>query len=211
MECYFRLKDLKHYNGRSVIELYGEWGTLKENHHVSPGPVISFNIIRSDGSYVGYNEVSKLAALSNTPIQLRTGCFCNPGACQEALKMDEEKAKYNYERSGKICGDHLDVIDGSPTGAIRISIGKDSIWEDVETLILFLQRTFVSRRSALSLGVQDKRRASSTTQNEPEKLRLQDIYLFPIKSCAGKCLYVQSDSFLDSSNEGSHLVIVYQL
>ena len=170
-----------------MIELYGEWSAIQEGRSIVPGPALSFNIIRSDGSYVGYNEVSKLAALSNKPIQLRTGCFCNPGACQESLNIDEEKARDNYERSGKVCGDHLDVLDGSPTGAIRVSIGKDSIWEDIDTLVRFIQRTFVSSKSAASFGIQSQQTTTPPKWNGIEELRLQEIYVFPIKSCAGKC------------------------
>jgi hypothetical protein len=37
------------------------------------GPIVTFNLKRADGSWVGYREVEKLAALSN--IQLRVSCF----------------------------------------------------------------------------------------------------------------------------------------
>mmetsp|Transcript_11616 Transcript_11616/g.17420 ORF Transcript_11616/g.17420 Transcript_11616/m.17420 type:complete len:866 (-) Transcript_11616:51-2648(-) len=217
LECCFRFKDLRHYNDRPVIELYGEWSAFQEGCSIVPGPALSFNIIRSDGSYVGYNEVSKLAALSNTPIQLRTGCFCNPGACQEYLNIDEEKARDNYERSGKVCGDHLDVLDGSPTGAIRVSIGKDSIWEDIDVLVRFIKRTFVNRKSATSLGIQSKQTTSSPKWNGIEELRLQEIYVFPIKSCAamevdkwqmddcGKLLFDREFALVDSAGTALRL------
>jgi hypothetical protein len=37
------------------------------------GPIVTLNLKRADGSWVGYREVEKLAALSN--IQLRVSCF----------------------------------------------------------------------------------------------------------------------------------------
>jgi molybdenum cofactor sulfurtransferase len=36
-------------------------------------------------SFVGYSEFSTLAALHQ--IHIRTGCFCNPGACQLHLGL----------------------------------------------------------------------------------------------------------------------------
>jgi hypothetical protein len=46
------------------------------------GPVVTFSVLRPNGSLVGYAEVQAMAALHKPPIQLRAGCFCNPGACQ---------------------------------------------------------------------------------------------------------------------------------
>lgn len=106
------------------------------------GPTVAFNVLRHDGSYVGYAEVGKLAALHRPPIQLRTGCCCNPGGCQALLKMSEADV-LRAVAAGKQCGDQFDLIDGRPTGLVRASLGKDSIWEDVEHLVAFIERTFV--------------------------------------------------------------------
>ena len=57
------------------------------------GPIVNFNLLRADGRVVGYHEVDKLAAACN--IHLRTGCFCNTGACMKFLGMDSEKLKYH--------------------------------------------------------------------------------------------------------------------
>ena len=154
------------------------------------GPIVSFNILRSDGSYVGYNEVSKLAALNRTPIQIRTGCFCNPGACLNALALDEEKAKVNYTTKQKVCGDHIDIIDGAPTGCVRMSIGKDSIWEDTDEFVSFIIRTFVDNDIDV-LGNKEKLdKLSSPGGKSSNRLRLEEIYVFPIKSCAGTLVSV---------------------
>lgn len=40
------------------------------------------NVRRANGDFVGYATVEQLAAQQRPPFQLRTGCFCNPGACQ---------------------------------------------------------------------------------------------------------------------------------
>ena len=45
-------------------------------------------------------------------IRLRTGCFCNPGACAAAMGLTAEAMAANYE-GGHVCWDDNDVIDGA--------------------------------------------------------------------------------------------------
>ena len=184
-----RLRELKHGNGLSAIQIYGAWAnnsTSKNNHNesFSAGPTVAFNVIRNDGSVVGYNEVSKLAALSSPPIQFRTGCFCNPGACQKALGLTDQQVIENFESTGHVCGDHIDVVNGLPTGAIRISFGKDSIWEDLDAVVTFLEGSFVND-SVDSLIPLPQHGEKSTTIRSTE-VTITEMFLFPIKSCAAQ-------------------------
>jgi len=84
--------------------------------------VVSFNLLRADGSRVGCNEVGRLAALHG--IILRTGCFCNPGACAKYLGLSGDEMRENFE-GGHVCWDDKDIVRGKPTGAVRISLGHD--------------------------------------------------------------------------------------
>ncbi|KAL6998952.1 Molybdenum cofactor sulfurase [Sarracenia purpurea var. burkii] len=93
------------------------------------GPIVSFNLKRPDGSWFGYREVEKLASLSG--IQLRTGCFCNPGACAKYLALSHLDLLSNIE-AGHICWDDHDIIHGKPTGAVRVSFGYMSTFEDAK-------------------------------------------------------------------------------
>jgi molybdenum cofactor sulfurtransferase len=173
-ECARRLKKLKHGNGRPVVQIYGAWS---RNDDSDKGTVIAFNCFAFDGRCIGYNEVSKLAGLHNPPIQLRTGCFCNPGACQEALGHTDDQIKKNYLVNGHVCGDDIDILDDIPTGAIRVSFGKDSLWEDMDCLILFIEKTFVN----LARITNELKPVSSLTDIEAV---VKELYIFPIKSCA---------------------------
>lgn len=60
------------------------------------GPVIAMGFLRPGGGHVGHAEVEKMAALEG--IQLRTGCFCNPGACQAALGLSDRDVMENLEK-----------------------------------------------------------------------------------------------------------------
>ena len=148
-ELVSRFCELRHCRtDEPVIVLYGGWARYWGGEKCvenEPGPTVAFNIVREDGSYVGYNEFSKLAALNRPPLQLRTGCFCNPGACQLSLGKSNEEIQRNYESAGHVCGDQIDIIDGKPTGAIRASFGKDSTWEDMDALVGFCGATLRTR------------------------------------------------------------------
>ncbi|KAL0025505.1 hypothetical protein WJX77_007273 [Trebouxia sp. C0004] len=139
-----RLVALRHADGASLCVLYGA-------HHLQPGaqapgvvgqgPVVTFNLLRHDGSFFGYREVEKLACLHG--IFLRTGCFCNPGACARHLGITASQSKRNFE-AGHVCWDDNDIIDGRPTGAVRVSFGWMSSLQDAQAILTFLQTCFLN-------------------------------------------------------------------
>ncbi|XP_043587723.1 molybdenum cofactor sulfurase 1 [Bombus pyrosoma] len=128
---------LHHANGKPVAKLYCD--TAFDNHNIQGG-IVTFNLMRSNGEYVGYMEILHMAALFK--IHLRTGCFCNPGACQRYLALSNKEVLQNYE-AGYVCGGSADLINGKPTGAVRASFGYMSTIKDVQTLLLMIKKCFV--------------------------------------------------------------------
>ncbi|XP_066581358.1 molybdenum cofactor sulfurase isoform X2 [Prorops nasuta] len=131
------LLQLHHHNGTPVVKIYSD--TDYENGNLQGG-IIAFNILRSNGEYVGYVEFLNMASLFK--IHVRTGCFCNPGACQRHLSLSNEEILKNYE-AGYVCGGSTDLINGKPTGAIRISFGYMSTIKDVDTILNMIKKCFV--------------------------------------------------------------------
>lgn len=78
-------------------------------------------------------------------INVRTGCFCNSGSCQRHLVASNKELKEMY-KSGHVCGDEIDLIDGRPTGAIRASFGYFNTFKDVDKLIHMICRCFVKTK-----------------------------------------------------------------
>lgn len=130
---------LRHGNGAPVIKIYSD--NDYEDCNLQGG-IVTFNVLRSSGEYVGYMEVLHMAALFK--IHLRTGCFCNPGACQRHLSLKNEEILQNYD-AGYVCGGTADLIKGKPTGAVRISLGYMSTIEDVEILLQMITKCFLSK------------------------------------------------------------------
>lgn len=84
-----------------------------------PGSIVSFNVIDASGHYVPFSDVGR-QALQSAGIVLRTGCFCNVGACQTHLLIPAADVEANFA-TGRRCGgaDGVgDVINGRPTGNI---------------------------------------------------------------------------------------------
>ncbi|XP_053996979.1 molybdenum cofactor sulfurase 1 [Hylaeus anthracinus] len=131
------LLTLHHCNGKPVVKLYSD--TDYDNHNLQGG-IVAFNLMRSNGEYIGYMEVLHMAALFK--IHLRTGCFCNPGACQRHLALSNKEILQNYD-AGYVCGGDTDLINARPTGAVRVSFGYMSTIKDVQTLLVMINKCFV--------------------------------------------------------------------
>ncbi|KAM7495726.1 hypothetical protein LguiB_030335 [Lonicera macranthoides] len=175
---------LRHDNGSSVCKLYGV-----DNSKVScsvQGPIVSFNLKRPDGSWFGYREVEKLASLSG--IQLRTGCFCNPGACAKYLGLSLWDLMSNIE-AGHVCWDDHDILHGKPTGSVRISFGYMSNFEDARKFMNFIVSSFVSLPSQSGHVYPLRSRSIPPPAEGLERAtsgyHLRSIAIYPIKSCAG--------------------------
>ncbi|XP_010272263.1 PREDICTED: molybdenum cofactor sulfurase isoform X2 [Nelumbo nucifera] len=177
---------LRHENGASVCILYGMHGAKVPKHKF--GPTVTFNLKHPDGSWVGYREVEKLASLSG--IQLRTGCFCNPGACMKYLGLSHMDILLNVE-AGHICWDDYDILRGKPIGAVRISFGYMSTFEDARKFISFVVKYFVSKPNATAtqhLSLEESLSLSKTgvlNSLSTVGIYVRSITVYPIKSCAG--------------------------
>ncbi|CAN4103814.1 unnamed protein product [Withania somnifera] len=171
-----KLLALKHENGEFVCTIYGLLSS-------EMGPTVSFNMKRPDGTWYGYREVEKLATLAG--IQLRTGCFCNPGACAKYLCLSHLDLLSNIE-AGHVCWDDHDILHGKPTGAVRVSFAYMSTFEDATEFVNFVENNFVillSNQHALQprsiyLPIEGIAKAAA-------RHFLTSITVYPIKSCAG--------------------------
>uniref|UniRef100_A0A182N1H7 Molybdenum cofactor sulfurase n=1 Tax=Anopheles dirus TaxID=7168 RepID=A0A182N1H7_9DIPT len=176
--CYRALEALQHANGGRVVELhhdtaFGDPGTQ--------GAIVNFSVRNDDGGYVGFAEVACMAA--NHGIYLRTGCFCNPGACQRLLRLADADLLRHY-RAGHVCGDANDLIDGQPTGSVRVSFGYGTRPADVDRLVAMIGRCYVRRSLTGPLAVAALSRAQVLAQYKTyDRPRLVQVCLYPVKSC----------------------------
>ncbi|KAL3091766.1 hypothetical protein niasHT_024348 [Heterodera trifolii] len=191
------LSQMKHPNGAPIAIVYGEGWTEHKKINSSnncarkfvQGPIVNFNLLRDDGSFVGFVEVDKMADLFG--IQLRTGCHCNLGACSSHLGISEEQMMAIHYQSGKECGDDVDLFDGKPLGSVRVSFGLTSSEEDLAAFLRMLECSFCGHlfpSSADTLNEMSGMFAESNDQMNrhfPLGLgTLTHLFVYPIKSCA---------------------------
>jgi molybdenum cofactor sulfurtransferase len=48
------MSGLKHYNGNKVAVIYQDNNFIDKK---TQGPIVNFNLLRADGSYIGFSEV----------------------------------------------------------------------------------------------------------------------------------------------------------
>ncbi|KAI9658820.1 MAG: hypothetical protein M1831_003846 [Alyxoria varia] len=173
---YERLTAIHHHNGVPLCNIYmGTDGCEREAD--TYGPIIAFNMRSASGAWVSNAEVEKLSSIRN--IHLRTGGLCNPSGMATALNLAPWELKQNFS-AGVRCDGQSDVVNGKPTGLIRVSFGAMSTKRDVETFAKFLKEFFVEKEDVL-------RKVSNSYQAErdTQELYIEKLTVYPIKSCAG--------------------------
>ena len=76
-----------------------------------------------------------------------------------------------WPQAGHVCGDTMDVIDGLPTGSIRVSFGYMSTMDDAKSFIDFITNTFVKPVSNGQMGRMMQK------QSALQRFVVQQIYM----------------------------------
>ncbi|ELW64587.1 Molybdenum cofactor sulfurase [Tupaia chinensis] len=105
---YTALSSLRYPNGAPVVQIYNDSGFSDPE---AQGPIINFNVLDDNGNIIGYSQVDKMASLYN--IHVRTGCFCNTGACQRHLRISNEMVKKHHQVTRWPIGNHGLLYDRS--------------------------------------------------------------------------------------------------
>ncbi len=131
------LHGLKHENGNPIVKIYGPLDTLMR------GGTITFNLFNPQGHFIDHIYVEQCANALN--ISLRTGCFCNPGGGELALGLSSGELQSCFALKPRMAyEDFRRCIDDKSTGAVRISVGLVSTFEDCYAFIQFIQQ-FLNR------------------------------------------------------------------
>lgn len=100
------------------------------------------------------------------------------------------KSQYSFQ-AGHVCGDENDLIDGVPTGSIRVSMGYMTRMENVEAVLNMIMKCFcMKERKDNSLSTIDyklnisKDVEPNAIRHAQNSIRLHEICIYPIKSCA---------------------------
>lgn len=79
-----------------------------------------------------------------------------------------------------MCGDERDVIDGKATGAVRISFGWHSTYEDADAFVSFVRARFMQ-------NIQESLPTLANTESKEMKnqIILTGLWIYPVKGMPG--------------------------
>jgi molybdenum cofactor sulfurtransferase len=129
------LARMKHSTGEPLARIYGDL------QNEMRGGTIAANFYNKDGLAFDHRYIEEEANKLN--ISLRTGCFCNPGAGEIALELEETElvACFSQPRNKQRLSfdDFTICFDGQESGAVRISVGIASNFDDVQIFLNFMR------------------------------------------------------------------------
>lgn len=135
------LRQLKHYNGKPLLKIYGP--KLMENR----GGTLVMNFYDEEGALYNFQQIESDAFKLN--ISIRTGCFCNPGIDEANHELDQSQLKKYFLKEGD--KDYFDLIEflGRKRGAVRVSVGFITNFHDLRKFISFC-RLYLNKKVAHS-------------------------------------------------------------
>lgn len=143
---------------------------------LTQGPIVAFNFKDARGEWVSNTEVEKITSVHN--IHLRTGGVCNPGGIAQTLDLSPWELRANFS-AGFRCGGDNDVMNGKPTGVIRLSLGAMCTRDDVDRFLNFVHEYFVDSCLPPSTPL------NSGTELIHSGFHIESLTVYPIKSCKG--------------------------
>jgi molybdenum cofactor sulfurtransferase len=127
------LTSMNHSNGVPLVRVYGPT-TMNER-----GGAVTVNFYDKDDKALDHRFIERQANESN--ISLRTGCFCNPGAGEIALGISRVELDVCFTQPGHeerlTLDDFRHCIDGKSSGAVRVSVGMVTNFNDVQRFLAF--------------------------------------------------------------------------
>jgi selenocysteine lyase/cysteine desulfurase len=125
---------LRHAGGSPLVTVYGP------RNLEARGGTVAFNLIDRHGRWIHHADVEARAAARR--VSVRSGCFCNPGAGEHALRFDPGRvasciaAARDDTRDPRFSKDEFARCMGdTPIGAVRASVGIATSERDVERLL----------------------------------------------------------------------------
>ncbi len=132
-----RITELRHSNGEPMIRLYGPATTQNR------GGTVTFNFLTPTGDIIDERLIAAESADAN--ISLRTGCFCNPGAGENAFHLHKGRLRGLRRLRYSTLDDYLRLIGLPTAGAVRVSFGLATTTHDLDRFLTFAETTYRDR------------------------------------------------------------------
>jgi molybdenum cofactor sulfurtransferase len=142
------LTSMKHSNSVPLVRVYGPTN-LDER-----GGAVTVNFYDENNQPLDHRFIEQKANEAN--ISLRTGCFCNPGAGEVALEISRVELDVCFTQPGHedrlTVDDFRHCIDGKSSGAVRISVGMVTNFNDIQGFLAFARGLLTKSNVNLTIG-----------------------------------------------------------
>jgi selenocysteine lyase/cysteine desulfurase len=128
---------LRHRNGARLVEIHGPTAVQLR------GGTIALSLYDPAGRLVDYRQVEQRA--NAWLISLRTGCFCNPGTAETVRGLGAAELTPIFRDAEHLSRErYQEALAGIRVGAIRVSLGLVTSFNDVDTFVRFV-RSYLDR------------------------------------------------------------------
>ncbi|PMD32101.1 PLP-dependent transferase [Hyaloscypha variabilis F] len=145
---YDRMSALVHPNGVPVCKIYTSTQSTYGDS-TTQGATIAFNVVLADGTFAPYTSVVETLA-DERKIYVRSGQLCNPGGIASNLGYNTWHLKRlvaNGHRCGAAHITNTEIVNGKPTGVVRVSLGAMTTIANIDSLITFLEEEFIQKNT----------------------------------------------------------------
>lgn len=156
----YRLKRLCHSNKRPMAVIYGP------EDMESRGGTVCFNLVDTGGHIVDARHVAAKSADAN--ISLRTGCFCNPGASEDAFLRGKKNVRHHDWSGAASVDEYIRLMGLPPGGAVRVSFGLISTAHDVDRLFDFAISEYKDK--AIERGIMNDDKSLDESKNNTNRV-----------------------------------------
>jgi molybdenum cofactor sulfurtransferase len=127
---------MKHSNGKPLVRIFGPQDFNQR------GATLTLNFYDASGFPIPFEKVEGWA--NARKISLRTGCFCNPGLDEINHGLSEEELAHYFSTHDR--GNYREMMAflGKLRGAVRISFGIASNWDDAEGFLSFAREVLAN-------------------------------------------------------------------
>ena len=153
-----KLAGLRHDSNCRLVEVYPPRPHMK-------GATVMFNFYDRLGSIIPWESVNVIAA--SLGISIRSGCFCNMGAVQQATYGTAASEHCELDRKGKkiqTCKQfETEVLSPGTCGAMRVSFGIASTFRDAFVFYLFAKAFLNTDADSVQICVEQIARSDLRT------------------------------------------------
>jgi hypothetical protein len=139
------MSSLYHPSSAPLCKIYTKQGTYGDSS--TQGATIAFNLLTPNGAYIPYTTIVEVLADARG-IYVRSGQLCNPGGISKHLSFDTWQMQRLWSQ-GHRCGEAgergTELVNGKPTGVVRVSLGAMTTNKNIDDFIRFLHEEFILR------------------------------------------------------------------